>query len=315
MAWASRRSRRPSRASTPLPGAEGLPRRAARHDPGRHHQRHVHPVRPAPHGEAGHGRRCSATSWRWLTTAPSRAFRMRCPESKLTTVRALQSCGFDTIAAGDSHKRPGDDQSQLRRASCSSSPDSIKAENTDLPAFEEYDDPARRRQAGLWLNCVRRRLRHRRFRAGARRRRRAASPRRSTKRSWRRRAQYGLERVRVVAAAGFVAHDLDEAAQGEPHYHHGFAAQTRFIDMEQVEPGMHDQVLQRGHKLARSVLADDQKGTVDPLFQVGLRSKAFASISSMPFEGPPFISNMRAISRGSMLSSACAASAPKPSKW
>ena len=36
----------------PLPGA-GLPRRAARHDPGRHHQRHVHPVRPAPHGEAG----------------------------------------------------------------------------------------------------------------------------------------------------------------------------------------------------------------------------------------------------------------------
>ena len=27
---------------------------------------------------------------------------MRCPESKLTTVRALQSCGFDTIAAGDS---------------------------------------------------------------------------------------------------------------------------------------------------------------------------------------------------------------------
>ena len=42
---------------------------------------------------------------------------------------------------------------------------------------------------------------------------------------------------------------------------------------------------------------------------------AFASISSMPFEGPPFISNMRAISRGSMLSSACAASAPKPSKW
>ena len=50
-------------------------------------------------------------------------------------------------------------------------------------------------------------------------------------------------------------------------------------------------------------------------FRSGLRSKAFASISSMPFEGPPFISNMRAISRGSMLSSACAASAPKPSKW
>jgi len=71
-----------------------------------------------------------------------------------------------------------------------------------------------------------------------------------------------------------VAHDLDEAAQGEPHYHHGFAAQTRFIDMEQVEPGMHDQVLQRGHKLARSVLADDQKGTVDALFQVGIAQQS-----------------------------------------
>ena len=30
-------------------------------------------------------------------------FRMRCPQSKLTTVRALQSMGYETIAAGDSH--------------------------------------------------------------------------------------------------------------------------------------------------------------------------------------------------------------------
>ena len=29
-------------------------------------------------------------------------FKMRCPQSKLTTVKALQSCGFDTIASGDS---------------------------------------------------------------------------------------------------------------------------------------------------------------------------------------------------------------------
>ena len=29
-------------------------------------------------------------------------YKMRCPQSKLTTVKALQSCGFDTIAAGDS---------------------------------------------------------------------------------------------------------------------------------------------------------------------------------------------------------------------
>ena len=66
-------------------------------------------------------------------------FRMRCPESKLTTVRALQSCGFDTIAAGDSHNDLG-----MIRASKAGflfrSPDSIKAENPDLPALEEYDD-------------------------------------------------------------------------------------------------------------------------------------------------------------------------------
>lgn len=66
-------------------------------------------------------------------------FRMRCSESKLTTVRALQSCGFDTIAAGDSHNDLG-----MIRASKAGflfrSPDSIKAENPDLAAFESYDD-------------------------------------------------------------------------------------------------------------------------------------------------------------------------------
>lgn len=65
--------------------------------------------------------------------------RMRCPESKLTTVRALQSCGFDTIAAGDSFNDLG-----MIRASAAGflfkSPDSIKADNPDLPAFEEYDE-------------------------------------------------------------------------------------------------------------------------------------------------------------------------------
>lgn len=66
-------------------------------------------------------------------------FSMRCPESKLTTVRALQSCGFDTIAAGDSHNDLG-----MIRASKAGflfkSPDSIKEDNPDLPAFEEYDE-------------------------------------------------------------------------------------------------------------------------------------------------------------------------------
>lgn len=66
-------------------------------------------------------------------------FRMRCPESKLTTVRALQSCGLDTVAAGDSHNDLG-----MIRASKAGflfkSPDSIKEDNPDLPAYEEYDE-------------------------------------------------------------------------------------------------------------------------------------------------------------------------------
>ena len=123
----------------PLPGAKDFLDELSRHDPGRHHQRHVHPVRPAPHGEAGLGRRCSANELEVADDGTIAGFRMRCPESKLTTVRALQSCGFDTIAAGDSHNDLG-----MIRASKAGflfrSPDSIKAENTDLPAFEEYDD-------------------------------------------------------------------------------------------------------------------------------------------------------------------------------
>lgn len=66
-------------------------------------------------------------------------FRMRCDQSKLTTVRALQSCGFDTIAAGDSFNDLG-----MIRASKAGflfrSTDAIKADNPDLPAYEEYGD-------------------------------------------------------------------------------------------------------------------------------------------------------------------------------
>ena len=45
-----------------------------------------------------------------LEVAPDGAitgFRMRCPQSKLTTVKALQSIGYDTIAAGDSYNDLG----------------------------------------------------------------------------------------------------------------------------------------------------------------------------------------------------------------
>lgn len=66
-------------------------------------------------------------------------FTMRCPESKLTTVRALQSCGFDTIAAGDSHN----DVAMIKAGKAGflfKSTDVIKAANPEIPAFEEYDE-------------------------------------------------------------------------------------------------------------------------------------------------------------------------------
>ena len=66
-------------------------------------------------------------------------YQMRCDQSKLTTVRALQSAGFDTIAAGDSFNDLG-----MIRASKAGflfkSTDAIKADNSDLLAFEEFDD-------------------------------------------------------------------------------------------------------------------------------------------------------------------------------
>lgn len=66
-------------------------------------------------------------------------FAMRCLESKLTTVRALQSCGFDTIAAGDSHN----DVAMIKAGKAGflfKSTDAIKAANPEIPAFEEYDE-------------------------------------------------------------------------------------------------------------------------------------------------------------------------------
>ena len=66
-------------------------------------------------------------------------YRMRCPQSKLTTVKALQSCGFDTVAAGDSFN----DLAMIRASKAGflfKSTDAIKADNPDLEAFEEFDD-------------------------------------------------------------------------------------------------------------------------------------------------------------------------------
>ena len=66
-------------------------------------------------------------------------FRMRCKDSKLTTVRALQSCGFDTIAAGDSFNDLGMIQAS-KAGFLFKSTDAIKAEYPELPAYDEYDD-------------------------------------------------------------------------------------------------------------------------------------------------------------------------------
>ncbi len=64
---------------------------------------------------------------------------MRVDKSKYSTVKALQSVGFDTIAAGDSHNDLG-----MIRASKAGflfkSTDKIKADNPDLEAYEEYDE-------------------------------------------------------------------------------------------------------------------------------------------------------------------------------
>lgn len=66
-------------------------------------------------------------------------YRMRCAKSKLTTVKALQSCGFDTIAAGDSFNDLGMIQAGKAGFLFKSTPQ-IKADYPDIPAFEEFDD-------------------------------------------------------------------------------------------------------------------------------------------------------------------------------
>ena len=66
-------------------------------------------------------------------------FKMRCEQSKLTTVKALQSIGFDTIASGDSYNDLG-----MIKASKAGflfrSTEEIKKEYPELPAFETYDE-------------------------------------------------------------------------------------------------------------------------------------------------------------------------------
>ena len=66
-------------------------------------------------------------------------FKMRCDQSKLTTVRALQNAGLETVAAGDSFNDLG-----MIRASKAGflfkSTDSIKADNPEIPAYETNEE-------------------------------------------------------------------------------------------------------------------------------------------------------------------------------
>ncbi|MBM6926433.1 bifunctional phosphoserine phosphatase/homoserine phosphotransferase ThrH [Pseudoflavonifractor phocaeensis] len=66
-------------------------------------------------------------------------FQMRCPQSKLTTVKALQSMGYDTIAAGDSFNDLGMIQAS-KAGFLFKSTDQIKADHPELPAYEEFGD-------------------------------------------------------------------------------------------------------------------------------------------------------------------------------
>ena len=65
--------------------------------------------------------------------------KMRCEKSKLTTVKALQSIGYETIAAGDSYNDLGMIQAS-KAGFLFKSTEKIKADYPDLPAFEEFDD-------------------------------------------------------------------------------------------------------------------------------------------------------------------------------
>lgn len=66
-------------------------------------------------------------------------FKMRCPQSKLTTVKALQSIGYDTIASGDSFNDLGMIQAS-KAGFLFKSTDAIKKDYPNIPAFEEYSE-------------------------------------------------------------------------------------------------------------------------------------------------------------------------------
>ena len=66
-------------------------------------------------------------------------YHLRCEKTKLTTVKALQSCGFTTIASGDSFN----DLAMIRASKAGflfRSTEAIRRDNPDIPACETYDE-------------------------------------------------------------------------------------------------------------------------------------------------------------------------------
>lgn len=66
-------------------------------------------------------------------------FKMRCEKSKYTTVKALQSIGYDTIASGDSHNDLGMIEAS-KAGFLFKSTEQIKADHPELPAYDTYDE-------------------------------------------------------------------------------------------------------------------------------------------------------------------------------
>ena len=66
-------------------------------------------------------------------------YKIRVPQSKLSTVKALQAVGFETIASGDSYN----DLAMIQASKAGflfRTTEKIRADYPDLPAFESYDD-------------------------------------------------------------------------------------------------------------------------------------------------------------------------------
>ena len=66
-------------------------------------------------------------------------YKLRCEQTKLTTVRAFQSCGFETIASGDSFN----DLAMIRASKAGflfRAPENIKRDYPEIPACETYDE-------------------------------------------------------------------------------------------------------------------------------------------------------------------------------